>query len=277
MHAEISRFLRQLTVVTDDAQLIDEVDSILGSHAALFSYVKHSGSILTSQKYEGVSADGVQREVNLHVPDELHKPPSLSGITFTSTRTAAGICFTPKVNYIPLFDVAEFLRREKPSDPGSVEGIDHRIVTQLLLTAGYQSRVGSIWKQSAAMVAVGTAFLPLDHPSLAYYRLLLAPFADPPFYERGEGLVWVSSTPVNSVLPLLLHGAGQLVILSLLGVLAPIDCLACIQHWMTCLPTGFQDTKLATQKALRNWLPIALSQLPPQKVPVWSLVGDLTG
>lgn len=181
------------------------------------------------------------------------------------------------MNYLPLFDVSEFLRREKPADVGSVEGVDHRIVTQLLLTAGYQSRVGSIWKQSAAMVAVGRAFLPVDHPSLAYYRLLLGPFDAPPFFERGEGLVWVATSPVNSVLPLLLHGAGQLVILSLLDVLAPIDCLACIQHWMTCLTTGFQDTKLSTQKALRNWLPLALNQLPPQKVPIWSLVGDLTG
>lgn len=278
MSNEVLRFLCQLTVVSGDKELLDEIESILHTPNKIFQYIVKGGLPLISKTYRGVSADGSEKVVKLEIPKELHQPPPLSDIVFTSTRTAAGLTFTPKTNYLPTFDVTAFLSRSPPLDLGSVEGIDYRIITYLLGSAGYQSRVGSIWKQTAAMVAVGRAYLQPDHPGLPYYQLLLSPFGEPPFFERGERIEWVNQQgPVNSILPLLLHGAGQLIILSLLEVLEPIDAVACIQHWLTCMKKNFQDTKLQTQKCLRNWLPVALDRLPVQKVPVWSLTGDLTG
>lgn len=116
----------------------------------------------------------------------------------------------------------------------------------------------------------------VEHVVHRYFRMLLDGYADPPYVEKDGRVEWVlTASPTISVLPLLIHGAGQLAIMCLTDTIAEVDAAVCIHHWLHCTETGFQDTKLKTQKVFRNWLPLALNRLPPQKVPVWSLTGKL--
>lgn len=158
------------------------------------------------------------------------------------------------------------------------KSVNDHILRHLLEHATYQTRISNSWRQTAAIVTLLRSFGMVDHVVHRYFRMLLDGYTDPPYVEKDGKVVWMTDAmPTISILPLLINGAGQLAVMCLTDTVSEVDAAACIHHWLQCALTGFQDTKLRTQKVFRNWLPLALNHLPPQKVPVWSLMGKLTG
>ncbi|KAG8270622.1 hypothetical protein J6590_081539 [Homalodisca vitripennis] len=217
--------------------------------------------LLSSLTLNDEAAQVIQElKVILHTPSSIFRYITERGEPLTSGKYS-GVSACGK----SLTIVLTIPRKIDLNDP---ESVSLHLTKELLTKSLYQSRVGSIWRQTAAMIFLLRAVKSENHPLHRFYQLLVKHYDVPPFHERGGEIVWEKmNIPVLSVLPLLIHGTGHLVIMNLTEVVNEIDTIACIQHWMDCLKGGYQDMKLATQKHLTNWLPIGLNSLPsPQNL-----------
>ncbi|AEC32488.1 S2 gene product [Spissistilus festinus reovirus] len=282
MSEAVETFLKTLTIPHDDVTILQEVSSICSTPNSIFEYIKRDYNPLTPGKYHGESASGQSIQVAFTIPKEFHSPPDVNPNSFEYSRTSFGLKYSLsgveyEYNYLPTFNVSTFptVPALNLADSGNVV---LNLIKELLSSSQNQSRVAGIWKQTAAMVALLRAYRDKNHVLLRYFHLLVGSYVAPPFYEKEGKIVWEKTRqPVLSVLPLLLHGAGHLAIMHFTNVVTEVDCIMCIQHWMDCLPGGFQDRKLKTKSHLSNWLPYSLHRLPPQKIAMWSQTGCLMG
>lgn len=94
-------------------------------------------------------------------------------------------------NYLPTFDVNSFLNIPTPPlDLSDSANVSYHLVKRLLETAQCQSRVGGIWRQTAAIACLLRALKKSDHVVLRYFHLLIDGFAAPPFYEKEGMIMW---------------------------------------------------------------------------------------
>lgn len=217
MSTNLLNFLSTLTLGSED-DIYTELENILSDNLSLFNFIKtDEATPLTSGIYSGESASGHKLDFNLTIPIELHSPPPLPHDLFHYSETAFGFEFHPKVNHLPTFDINQLYSNYVINSVNNE--IERKTLLKLATEAQYQSRVTSIWRQSAAMIALLRAIYPATNIVRRYYRLLLEPYRSPPFYEKGQQIVWEqTSVPTISALPLLLHGAGHLTIMMLTSV-----------------------------------------------------------
>nr|APG79196.1 RNA-dependent RNA polymerase [Hubei reo-like virus 6] len=116
---------------------------------------------------------------------------------------------------------------------------------------------------------------------LQFFRLLLLPYTNEPFYEGRDSLIWIIENLGGkglSCLPLLLFSLQNLAIQHLTNNLSEQVTELIANHYLVCATGYFQDTMLANQSSLLNWHNYGMSMMKEKVInPNWSCYGVLTG